>query len=78
VPGEKNKEIKSACKDASIGCVECKKRLAEEINSLLAPIKERRKKISGDEVNKALEEGAKKAGAAAAETLQSVRKSISI
>ncbi len=78
VPCEKNKEIESACKNASIGCVECKKRLAEEIESLLAPIKERRKKISAEEVNAVLSSGAKKAGASASETLSLVRESIKI
>jgi len=78
VPGEENKEIESACKKASIGCVECKKRLAEKINSLLAPIKERRKKINPDEVNDVLSAGAKKARGTAAETLRAVRESIKI
>ena len=78
VPGEKDKEIESACKNASIGCVECKKLLAKKIESLIAPIKERRKKISAEEVNEVLSSGAKKAGAAASETLGLVRESIKI
>jgi len=78
VPGVKNQEIESSCKNASIGCVECKKLLAKEIESLLAPIKERRKKITPEEINAVLATGAKKAGATAAETLCVVRENIKI
>lgn len=78
VPGEKSKEIEQSCKEASIGCVDCKKLLAKEIAGLLAPIKERRKQISAEEVNETLKTGAKKSGAAASETLGMVRESIKI
>ncbi|MBA3051610.1 MAG: tryptophan--tRNA ligase [Candidatus Omnitrophota bacterium] len=78
IPGEKNKEISSDCKNASIGCVACKKLLAEEINLLLLPVREARKKISPEEVHSALESGSEKARAEAAETMAIVRDSIKI
>jgi len=76
--GEKNKELCSACKNAAIGCVECKKLLAKEINLLLEPVRERRKNISPNKVIEILEKGREKASEAAAETLAMVRGSIKI
>ena len=41
-------EICSACKNAQMGCAECKKRLAQKINDKFAPIREKRIKLAND------------------------------
>ncbi len=42
------KEIGTKCRNAEIGCVDCKKILAENINKFLQPIREKRKEIESD------------------------------
>ncbi len=56
-------EICSACKSASIGCAECKKRLAQKINEQLAPLREKRASLekTPDIVKEILYEGSNKA-----------------
>lgn len=53
----------SMCRNAQIGCVACKKLLAEKMNALLEPIRERRAHYEAhmDEVKEILSEGTKKA-----------------
>ncbi len=46
VPQEKLDEIIPACRNATIGCVECKKILAEHLNEQLAPCRARRLELS--------------------------------
>jgi len=46
VPQEKLDEIIPACRNATIGCVECKKILAEHLNEQLAPRRARRLELS--------------------------------
>jgi len=41
-------EICEGCKSASIGCMECKKRLAKKVNEALAPMREKRIKLEND------------------------------
>jgi tryptophanyl-tRNA synthetase len=76
--GEKHKEIESSCKKAAIGCVECKKMLAKEINLLLEPVREKRAGISSAEVRTVLKTGAEKAKKEAAATMAIVKESIKI
>lgn len=56
-------EICCACKSAKIGCFECKKRLAEKINSKFAPIREKRIELEkqSDLIDNILHEGSSKA-----------------
>lgn len=56
-------EICSACKNAQIGCFECKKRLAQKVNTSLAPIRDKRKEYEKNNklVHEILSEGSKKA-----------------
>lgn len=76
--GEKHKETEASCKKAGIGCVDCKKILAKEINLLLEPVRARRKNISSEAVRETLEKGREKASAAAEQTLSIVRGNIKI
>lgn len=72
---EEQKEICNDCKNANIGCVQCKKMLAKNINDELSPIREKIEKFSGDKdyVYNVLNEGKKSALKVAQKTLYEVR-----
>ena len=40
-----HKDIVAPCKSGELGCVDCKKRLTENLNNALEPIREKRKKL---------------------------------
>ncbi len=71
-------DIDVACRSAQIGCVECKRRLADRIVERLAPIKDRRRYYLGhmDEVQAILESGARRAREMASIVWSKVRKQI--
>jgi len=73
-------KITEGCKAGEIGCVECKKLLAERINESLADFRKRRAELEGDsdKVWDILREGAKKVRPIAQETLNEVRKRVKI
>jgi tryptophanyl-tRNA synthetase len=60
--------------------VEIKRRLAEEINKMLTPMRERRKMFEDkpEEVDKILKEGTEKARLVAKETMKLVKKAMKI
>lgn len=68
-------EIDRDCRSAAIGCVDCKKILAEGIATTFEPIRERAAHFRErpDEVRQVLEDGAAKARVIARETLAEVR-----
>lgn len=67
--------IEEECKAGKFGCVACKKYLAENIDQVLAPYRERRKLWEEDgKVERVLQEGAEKARITAAKTMDEVRK----
>ena len=45
---EETDEICSACKNATIGCAECKKRLASKINEALKPMRQKRIELTNN------------------------------
>jgi tryptophanyl-tRNA synthetase len=69
-------EIAEGCREASIGCVACKKRLAVTLNNLLEPMREKRAEFLKDPdfVKNVIEEGNKKASIEAEKTMCEVRK----
>ncbi|MDD3023244.1 MAG: tryptophan--tRNA ligase [Syntrophomonadaceae bacterium] len=73
-------EIEPACRLGQIGCVECKKRMAGKINTLLEPMRERRQMyLDKPELLKdILMEGTKKAHQVAKETMLEVRSAMKI
>ncbi len=79
-PKEKVKEIEEACKKATIGCVECKRIMAENLNKGLEPIREKRKALESkmDYVENIIEEGNKRAKRVAQETMEEVREAVGI
>jgi tryptophanyl-tRNA synthetase len=68
-------DIDARCRSADIGCVDCKKILAENITDSFAPFRERAAyyRANPGEVGRILDEGAEKARAIAQETLAEVR-----
>ena len=68
--------VESGCRNATIGCIECKKRLFENMNEVLKPIREKYLEWMSkpDELKKVLERGAKKANLVAKKTIEEVNK----
>lgn len=72
-------KIEKECRSGKIGCVACKRYLAENIDRLLAPYRERRKVWEEDgKVEQVLQEGAEKARQTASQTMNEVRKAMGI
>jgi tryptophanyl-tRNA synthetase len=73
-------EIASECRSARIGCVDCKKILAESINSNLKPFRERRASLAARPgyVNQVLADGADRAEAIAKETIREVKEKMKL
>ncbi len=74
------KDIAEQCPAAKIGCVDCKKLLAEGINNTLAPFREKRSEIAQrpkylDEV---LADGASRASVIARETIKEVKEKMGL
>lgn len=72
---EKLNEIGQQCRTAVIGCVDCKKMMAQALNSALEPFRERRAEIASREgyVEEVFAEGARRARIIAKETMYEVR-----
>lgn len=68
-------EIECACKEGKIGCVACKKNLADKMVNFLVPIYEKRISISQNKsyIKDIIDEGKKKASQVASLTLEEVR-----
>ena len=72
---EETPEIAEACRAGRIGCVACKKNLAQVINSLLEPMRERRVPYQNNPalIDDILREGTRKARNVAIETMKEVK-----
>lgn len=70
--------IESACRRGEIGCMQCKKSLAEQLNEKLKPVRERRAYYEArpHEVKEILIQGQKKAEEASEATMDLVRKAV--
>ena len=75
VPQEKLDEIIPACRGAEIGCVECKKILADNVIEKLAPFRAKRDELASRPglVEEVLVEGSKRASDESGKTLAEVR-----
>jgi tryptophanyl-tRNA synthetase len=73
-------EFKKRYRDGTVGDVEVKTRLAEVLNDLLTPIRERRKELASnqDGLNQILALGVEKTRVEAKETMKRVRKAMKI
>ncbi|MBM4424052.1 MAG: tryptophan--tRNA ligase [Chloroflexi bacterium] len=72
--------IDSQCRSAGIGCVDCKKLLAKNINAHLEPFRAKRAEIASDhqQVWNVLRDGAKRATAIAERTLAEVKDAVGL
>lgn len=73
-------QINRECRKAEIGCVDCKKLLAKNLNHNLQPFREIRAELAKDEDNiwAILEDGSKRAKVIAQNTIQEVRSAIGL
>jgi len=79
-PTDKVQEINVECRRAGIGCVDCKKILAANMNAYFAPLRERRREIEKDPAGtwEMLQAGAARASVIAEETMVSVREAVGL
>jgi tryptophanyl-tRNA synthetase len=77
---EKVKEIGEACTKATIGCVDCKKIMASNLNKALDPIREKRRELEAnlDIIENIIDEGNTKARTFAQTTMEEVREVVKI
>jgi len=73
-------EIDVECRRAGIGCVDCKKRFATNLNAHLAPFRERRNELARDmdAVQAVLDDGAARARDIAEQTMVEVRAAVGL
>ena len=76
----KSSGIAEQCRTAKIGCVECKKLLAQEINATLKPFRERRATLANKPkyIADVLADGAERARVIARETLREVKQKMGL
>ncbi|MEA4909814.1 MAG: tryptophan--tRNA ligase [Chloroflexi bacterium] len=72
--------VNTECRRAGIGCVDCKRMMARNLNQHLEPFRERRQQIAGnpDQVWAILDDGAQRARAIAEATMQEVRAAVGL
>jgi len=75
---EEVERVNRECRTAGIGCVECKRLLAANLNDHLAPFREKRKELAEESgyVRDVLMDGAKRAKVIADETMREVRQAV--
>ena len=79
-PPEEVAMIETECRRAGIGCVDCKRRFAANLNAHLEPFRERRSQLAQkpDEIWDVLDDGAKRARKIAEKTMEEVRTAIGL
>jgi tryptophanyl-tRNA synthetase len=77
---DKVKEIEKACLSASIGCVDCKRMMANSLNKMLEPLREKKREIKSKTgvINDIINEGNQSASRIAKNTLKEVRELVKI
>lgn len=72
--------IDRECRRAGIGCVDCKKLLAKNLNAYLAPFRARRAELDKkpDDIWNVLEDGARRAREVAGQTMSEVRAAVGL
>lgn len=72
-------EVEENCRGGKIGCVACKRHLAENLDKLLTPFRERRAQWEEPgKLEKVLEAGAERARSVASETMKEVRQAMGL
>ena len=79
-PKEWQDHIDVECRRAGIGCVDDKKELLKHLLAYLAPIQERRKKLSAEpkKIEDIIREGSNRAATVAARTMEAVKKAMKL
>ena len=79
-PAEEVAMIDTECRKAGIGCVDCKKRFAANLNANLAPFRQRRTELAKDPayVQGVLDDGARRARLIAEQTMVEVRQAVGL
>jgi len=72
--------INTECRRAGIGCVDCKKRYAENLNKSLQPFRDRRTQLAADPnyIPDVLHDGANRARSIARQTMDEVREAVQL
>ncbi len=72
--------INTECRRAGIGCVDCKKRFAENLNKALEPFRAKRAELAShpQQVYDILEDGARRARVIAEQTMREVREAVQL
>jgi tryptophanyl-tRNA synthetase len=73
-------QIEEDCRSASIGCVDCKKKFAQNLADYFAPFRERRERYASDQdyVWDVLADGARRARAIASEVMAEVKEAVGL
>jgi len=73
-------KVAHECREALIGCVECKANLADKLLQVLQPVLERRRELSGKkkQVEEIIQTGAERARKVACKTLQEAREAVGL
>jgi tryptophanyl-tRNA synthetase len=73
-------EIEKKCRAADIGCVDCKKMAARNINDALRPVRARRAELASkpEYIDHVLANGAERARVIARETMKEVRRKVGL
>jgi tryptophanyl-tRNA synthetase len=79
-PAEDLEWVRTGCRTAGIGCIECKKKLCENMSEELAPVRERYAEVTSrpDYVEEVIEAGAARARAIAEPVMAEVRGKLGI
>jgi len=79
-PAEEVEMVNVECRRAGIGCVDCKKRFAANLNAHLEPFRARRAELAArpDDVQDVLKDGGKRARLIAQKTMEEVREAIQL
>ena len=79
-PTEEVEMVNVECRRAGIGCVDCKKRLATNLNAHLEPFRVKRAELAArpDDVQDVLNDGGKRARVIAQKTMEEVREAIQL
>jgi len=77
---EETDDVEIRCRRGEIGCVACKARLAQRLDQLLQPIRDKRNELMNHpgQIHDMLKEGAEKARQVASRTLEEVREAMRI
>jgi len=70
------KKVENGCKNATIGCIECKKWCLESIEKVLEPMREKRASLDDEYIEKIIDEGNKKAKDIASKKMEKVNRAV--